>query len=118
MSAFSEALADGQVLCVLQAALNIPLTPQSQPNTRVVRERMTHRPVEQVCREEIGELVALLKVALGMRRDELITETVRLLGYRSAGVNIRGHINDALSVLELDNQIHVQGEQARTLELG
>ena len=89
-----------------------------RPTPRVPRERDVPRPVEQVCREEIGELVvALLKVAFGMRRDELITETARLLGYRSAGVNIRDRINDALSLLELDNRIHVQGGQVRALEL-
>ena len=89
-----------------------------RPAPRVPRERDVPRPVEQVCREEIGELVvALLKVAFGMRRDELITETARLLGYRSTGVNIRDRINDALSLLELDNRIHVQGGQVRALEL-
>ena len=89
-----------------------------RPAPRVPRERDVPRPVEQVCCEEIGELVvALLKVAFGMRRDELITETARLLGYRSAGVNIRDRINDALSLLELDNRIHVQGGQVRALEL-
>ena len=89
-----------------------------RPAPRVPRERDLPRPVEQVCREEIGELVvALLKVAFGMRRDELITETARLLGYRSAGVNIRDRVNDALSLLELDNRIHVQGGQVRALEL-
>jgi len=66
----------------------------------------------------MGELVvALLKVKFGMRRDELITETARLPGYRSAGVNIRDRVNDALSLLELDNRIHMQGGQVRTLEL-
>jgi len=62
-------------------------------------------------------VVALLKVAFGMRRDELITETARLLGFRSAGPNIRDLINDALSLVELDNRIHVQGGQARALEV-
>jgi len=61
--------------------------------------------------------MALLKVVFGICRDELITETARLLGYRSAGVNNRDRISDALSPLERDNRIHVQGGQARTLEL-
>ena len=89
-----------------------------QPSPRVPHIGEAPRHVDQICREEIGELiVALLKVAFGMRRDELITETARLLGYRSAGVNIRERINETLSLLELDNRIHVQGGQIRALEL-
>ena len=61
--------------------------------------------------------VSLLKVAYGMRRDELILETARLLGYRSTSTNIRERVNDALSALELDNRIQVIGGQIRALEL-
>ena len=52
-----------------------------------------------------------------MRRDELILETTRLLGYRSTSINIRERVNDALSALELDNRIQVVGGQIRALEL-
>lgn len=76
------------------------------------------RPFEFICLEEIGEAaVSLLKIAYGMRRDELILETARLLGYRSTSINIRERVNDALSALELDNRIQVVGGQIRALEL-
>jgi very-short-patch-repair endonuclease len=89
-----------------------------RPAPRAPRAQEAPRPFEFICLEEIGEAaVSLLKVAYGMRRDELILETARLLGYRSTSTNIRERVSDALSALELDNRIQVVGGQIRALEL-
>ena len=84
---------------------------------RIPRPGDTPRPIEQISLEEIGEVaLAVLKAGFGMRREELVVETGRVLGYRSTGVNIRDRINEALSMLELDDRIHLQGNQVRPLE--
>ncbi|WP_301002424.1 DUF4011 domain-containing protein [Capsulimonas corticalis] len=89
-----------------------------RPIPRVPAAQSAPRPIDEICLEEIGEAaVALLKIAYGMRRDELVIETARLLGYRNTGANIRDRIGDALSLLELDNRIHVVGTQIRALEM-
>lgn len=89
-----------------------------RPAPRVSRPPELARLMEQICLEEIGEAsILLLKVAYGMRRDELIVETARLMGYRNTGANIRDRINEALSALELDNRIQVVGDQIRALEI-
>jgi len=84
---------------------------------RIPRPGDTPRPVDLISLEEIGEVaLAVLKAGFGMRREELVIETGRVLGYRSTGVNIRDRINEALSALELDDRIHLQGNQVRPLE--
>ncbi|MCW3062088.1 MAG: helicase related protein [Capsulimonas sp.] len=89
-----------------------------RPTPRVPAANTPPRPIDEICLEEIGEAaIALLKIAYGMRRDELVIETARLLGYRNTGANIRDRIGDALSLLELDNRIHVVGTQIRALEM-
>ena len=52
-----------------------------------------------------------------MRRDEVLTETARLLGYNRTGANVRDRISQALSRLELDSRVHVMGGQVHALEL-
>ena len=90
----------------------------ARPPARAPKDGEAPRPIDQISLEEIGEIsVALLRVAFGMRREELVLETARLLGYRSAGAAVRERVNAALSLLELDNRLHVQGGQVRSLEV-
>lgn len=90
---------------------------QAAVPARVPRPGDSPRPVEQISLEEIGEVaLALLRASYGMRRDELVIETARLLGYRNTGVNIRDRINESLSLLELEDRIHLMGNQVRALD--
>ena len=50
-------------------------------------------------------------------REELTSETARVLGYGTTGSAIRERIEAAISSLEYDNQFHNFNGQLRTFEV-
>lgn len=77
---------------------------------RVPRPGEDPRPIEQISVREIAEVVLVLtKSAIGISYDEAIQETARIMGYDRTGSAMRDKITQAISLLELDGRIHIQG---------
>jgi hypothetical protein len=84
---------------------------------RAHRRGTAQRNIDHVCLEEIAEIaIALLRVAYGMRHDELTSETARILGFAATSANIRERIGEAIALLEVDSRIQVNGSQIRPLD--
>jgi hypothetical protein len=59
----------------------------------------TDRPIEHVAPEEIANAMAsLCRAAAGMRRDELLTSTAAVFGYRRRAASVTPVLEKALSV--------------------
>ena len=87
------------------------------PPARIPAPGAEPRPIEQIAPEELEKIVyAVLRNGIGMRLEELIAETARVLGYGTTGSAIRERIEAAISSLEYDNQIHNFNGQLRTFE--
>lgn len=88
------------------------------PPARIPAPGAEPRPIEQIAPEELEKIVyAVLRNGIGMRLEELTTETARVLGYGTTGSAIRERIEAAIGSLEYDNQIHNFNGQLRTFEV-
>lgn len=84
---------------------------------RVPKPGDTPRPIEQVSIEEIAEVaLVVIRQAGGVRNDEAVSETARQLGFERTGTTVRDRVQEAISRLEYENRVHVQGGQIRSLE--
>lgn len=78
-----------------------------------------NRDIEQVPLEEIEKgAFILLDEGGNMSREDLVTETTRLLGYDRTGKRIQERVQDAVSRLEAANAVEIDGEllKARDVE--
>jgi very-short-patch-repair endonuclease len=75
------------------------------------------RSAELVSHEEIAAIILCrLRSAVGMRQDEVITETARLMGYDRTGEQVRERIQAALAGLEVDGKVINRGGQIDSIE--
>lgn len=89
----------------------------TEVTARVPKPGDTPRPIEQVSIEEIAEVaLVVIRQAGGVRNDEAVSETARQLGFERTGTMVRDRVQEAISRLEYENRVHVQGGQIRSLE--
>lgn len=70
------------------------------------------RPIEEIALEEIAQAAYLcLEDAYSLSREDLVTQTARLLGYDRAGDKLRERILLALDQLLRDQRIAVNGDK-------
>jgi very-short-patch-repair endonuclease len=94
------------------------LEDMKEPPARVPYPGREPRAIDQIAPEELERIVYIvLRNGIGMRLEELVTETARVLGYGATGSAIREYIASAISRLEYDNQIHNFNGQLRTFEI-
>ncbi len=83
---------------------------------RVAEPGIPTRPIDEICLEEIGEVIlALLRSNYGAQNDELLQGTARLFGFLSTSQAMRDRIQEAIAMLELDGRIDTQGGQVRAV---
>jgi very-short-patch-repair endonuclease len=78
------------------------------PPVRVPKSGAPPRPTDEICLEEIAEAAFLcIRDCFGLEREELITQTARILGYKQTGINVRRRIEEALKLLHKDSRIKI-----------
>jgi hypothetical protein len=80
---------------VLKDGFLWPVGMESPPVRR--RDHDSVRDIDLICPEEIGRAsYLLLKAQYGMSRDDLVTQTARLLGFNNTGQRVSARIEEVL----------------------